>query len=105
MNEKTIEWNLGFARDEVIAGLEKLLTQAGYTYTRAETDAEDRFQVTLPQGTVALVVRPLPSRRSPFGPQIVFHRTLLVMTYTGVSAQEEETFLHRLTLTFLRAGG
>lgn len=105
MTEKTIEWNLGFARDEVIAGLEKLLGTAGYTYTRTEIDAEVRWQVTLAPGTIGLTVRPLPSQRSPFGPHLVFHRTLLAMTYTGVSAEKEKTFLHRLTLAFLRAGG
>jgi hypothetical protein len=103
--EKTIEWNLGFARDEVIAGLEKLLTETGYVYTRADTDTEIRFQAILAQGLLELTVRALLSQRSPFNPPIFFHRTLLVMTFTGVSTQEEETFLRRLTLTFLRVGG
>lgn len=105
MTDKTIEWNLGFAQDEVVAGLEKLLTQGEYTYTRAETDTEAQFQVTLFSGSLRLVVRQLPSRHSPFNPQVFFHRTLLVMTFAGISIQEEEAFLHRLTLTFLRAGG
>ena len=105
MSEKTIEWNLGFAQDEVLAGLEKLLTTAGYAYTRVATDGEVRFQVTLAPGTLGLTVRPLLSQCSPFSPHLSFPRTLLVMTYIGVSAQDEETFLHRLTLAFLRAGG
>jgi hypothetical protein len=105
VTEKTVEWNLGFARDEVLAGLEKLLAGAGYLYTRTESEAEVRFQVTLPQGSLGLTVRPLLSQRSPFGPHLFFHRTLLIMTYRDVSVQDEETFLRRLTLTFLRAGG
>ncbi len=105
MTEKTIEWNLGFAPDEVLVGLEKLFTEVGYAYLRAETDSEVRFQVTLAQGALELAVRPLLSQRSPFSPQIILHRTLLVMTFTGASAREEKTFLHHLTLTFLRVGG
>ena len=105
MSEKTIEWNLGFAYDEVRAGLEQLLTEAGYTFTHANHDNAAHFQVTFPQGLLELAVRPLPSQQSPFKAQIFFHRTLLTMTYRDVSAQEEETFLHRLTLKFLRAGG
>ncbi|TMA58477.1 MAG: hypothetical protein E6J80_04940 [Deltaproteobacteria bacterium] len=57
MSEKTIEWNLGFARDEVLAGLEKLLTTAGYAYTRVATDGEVRFQVTLAQGPLGVTAR------------------------------------------------
>jgi hypothetical protein len=105
VTDKTIEWNLGFVRDEVVVGLEKLLNQAGHTYIRTETDAEAQFQVTLSSGSLRLVVRPLPSHHSPFNPHVFFHRTLLVMTFAGVSVQEEEAFLHRLTLAFLRAGG
>jgi hypothetical protein len=105
VTEKTIEWNLGFTPDEVIVGLEKLLTEAGYAYTRVEPDAEVRFQVTLAQGTLGLTVRPLLGQRSPFSPQLILHRTLLVMTWNGVSAEEEAVFLRRLTLAFLRVGG
>ena len=105
MTDKTIEWNLGFEQDEVATGLERLLTRTGYRYTRAETDTEAQFQVTLSSGSLRLVVRPLLPHHSPFNPQVFFHRTLLVMTFTGVSVQEEAAFLHRLTLTFLRAGG
>jgi len=105
VTDKTVEWNLGFAQGEVVEGLEKLLTQAGYPYTRIEADAEVQFQVILPSGSLRLVVRPLPSHHSPFNPQVLFHRTLLLMTFADVSIQEEEAFLHRLTLTFLRAGG
>ncbi|MGH8010831.1 MAG: hypothetical protein ACREQ3_27915 [Candidatus Binatia bacterium] len=105
MTQKTIEWNLSFAQDEVITGVENLLSTGGYIYTRGGSDAEVRLHVTLSQGSLELAVRPLLSQRSPFSQQIGFHRTLLVMTWTGVSAQEEETFLRRLTLTFLRVGG
>ncbi len=105
MDEKTIEWNLGFAYDEVIAGLEKLLSEGTYAHTRTETAAEAHFQVMLAQGTFRLKVQPLPSHQSPFNLPVVFQRTLLVMTFNEVSRQDEETFLHRLTLRFLRAGG
>ena len=105
MSEKTVEWNLAFARDEVVAGVEKLFTQAGYVYTRTDTDAETRFQVRLSQASLAMTVRPLSSQRSPFNLPVVLHRTLLTVTYTGLSAQEEESLRHRLTLAFLRVGG
>jgi hypothetical protein len=105
VDEKTVEWNLGFAYDEVIAGLEKLLSEGEYAHTRAETAAETHFQVTLAQGTLGLKVQPLPSHQSPFNPYVSFHRTLVVMTFSEVGRQDEETFLHRLTLRFLRAGG
>jgi hypothetical protein len=105
VDEKTVEWNLGFAYDEVIAGLENLLSEGEYTYSRTETAAETHVQVILAQGTLGLKVQPLPSHQSPFNPHVFFHRTLLVMTFMEVSRQDEETFLHRLTLRFLRAGG
>ena len=105
MTDKTIEWNLGFAYKEVIERLEKLLTQARYVYTRAGTHSEMHFQVALSQGTLELHARPLRSHRSPFSSQIILHRTLLTMTFAGASADEEQTFLQRLTLAFLRVGG
>ena len=105
MTEKAIEWNLGFARDEVVTGLEKFLAEGKYTYTQAETDARVDFHVALSSGSLTLTVRPLLSHRSPFSPKIILHRTLLLVTFVGVSDQEKETFLHRLTLTFLRVGG
>lgn len=105
MTEKTIEWNLGFAHEEVVVGLEKMLTKAGYAYSRTDASPAVHFQITLPQGTCELHARPLLSHRSPFSPQIILHRTLLVITCTGVSAQDEQALLHRLTLAFLRVGG
>ncbi|HEV8718594.1 MAG TPA: hypothetical protein VGX03_37975 [Candidatus Binatia bacterium] len=105
MSTNTIEWNLAFARDEVVTGLEKLLSQLGYTYTRTDGDAETRFQATLSQGVLDIVVQPLVSHRSPFKLQVVRQRTLLTATCTGLSAQEEERFRQALTLTFLRVGG
>ena len=105
MNERTIEWNLGFARAEVEAGLKKLLAESGSAYTYSQTDAETCFQVTLVQGSLEARVQPLASHRSPFNVQATLHRTMLVVTYAGLNAQEEETLKRRLTLTFLRVGG
>jgi hypothetical protein len=105
MREKTVEWNLGFARQEVIAGLKKLLREARYMYTQTETNAETGFQVTFPEGSLQLRVLPLPSHNSPFNRHVFFHRTLLVMTFTGAEVQDEKAFMRHLTLTFLRAGG
>ena len=105
MLENIIEWNLGFARDEVEAGLNKLLAESGSTYTCRETDDETRFQATFLQGSLEAIIRPLTSYRSPFNLQATLHRTLLVVNCAGLSAQEKETFRQRLTLTFLRVGG
>jgi hypothetical protein len=105
VSEKTVEWNLGFAYDEVVVGLEKLLSQGGYTYTRSDTDTEAHFHVALMPGTLSLIAKPLLSHRSPFNSQIILHRTLLTITCVGVAAHDEESFFRRLTLTFLRAGG
>lgn len=105
MSTNTIEWDLAFARDEVVARLEKLLAQLGYAYTRSDTDDETRFQATCSQRVLDIVVRPLTPHRSPFNLQVVLHRTLLIATCTGLSAGEEETLRRGLTLTFLRVGG
>lgn len=105
MVEKTIEWNLGFARDEVIIGLEKLFAQSALTFTRVESEAEVCFHVSLSSGSLRLTVQPLLSSHGPFNLQNFSRRTLLQITFVGISAQEEETFLRRLTLAFLRVGG
>ena len=105
VSTKTLEWNLAFARDEVVAGLEKLLAHLGYAYTRGGTEDEIRFRATLSHGVLDVVVQPLASHRSPFNLQVVLQRTLLTATCTGLSTQEEERFRHGLTLTFLRVGG
>lgn len=105
MAEKTIEWNLGFARDEVIVGLEKLFAKAALPFTRMEGEAEVRFHVSLSSGSLRLTVQPLRSSHGPFNLQGLSQRTLLQITFVGASAQEEETFLRHLTLAFLRVGG
>jgi hypothetical protein len=105
MSESKLEWNLAFAQEEVIAGLEKLLTRAGHSYTRTDTEGETRFQATLPQGVLHIIVQPLSSHRSPFNLPVVLHRTLLIATGIGLSPEEEKAFRHALTLAFLRVGG
>ncbi len=96
---------MGFAADEVVAGLEQVLTTAGYSYTRLGAAPDTHFQVTLTQGTLRLVVRPLPPRPNPLSPQHPFPRALLRMTFAGVATQEQEAVVRRLTLAFLRVGG
>ena len=105
MCESPIEWNLGFARDEVEAGIKTLLARFGSAYTCSKTDAETRVQATLVQGSLEAVVRPLSPQPGPFNLPVTLHRTLLVVSYAGLSAKEEEALKRRLTLTFLRVGG
>jgi hypothetical protein len=105
MTESKLEWNLAFARNEVVLGLEKLLSQLGYAYIRTETEDETRFRATLAQGALDIVVQPLVSHHSPFNLQVVLHRSLLAATCSGLSPKEEESFRHGLTLAFLRVGG
>ena len=106
MSEILLEWNLGFAFNEVVEGLEKMCTMRSYAHTRTDRDGETLFSFTLPSGTLELSVKPLLSHRSPFSHTIILHRTLLIVSVTGVvTPQERETFRHYLTLAFLRAGG
>ena len=102
---KTVEWELGFHLDEVIAGLEKLLTNTGYQITREKTDAREQFLARLsqPGSYLWLEVRPLPARR--LSPVISFPRTLLSIRFTGATSAEEGDFMRRLTMAFLRVGG
>jgi hypothetical protein len=106
VTEPLLEWNLGFSFDEVVEGLEKMCTMRHYVYTRICQKGEALLYPTLPSGTLALSVKPLLSRHSPFSPLIILHRTLLSVTSTGtVSPQDWENFRQHLTLAFLRAGG
>ena len=106
VNEVLLEWNLGFAFDEVVEELEKMCTMRSYTYTRTDRDGEILFSLILLSGTLELSVKPLLSHRSPFGHNISLYRTLLIVSVTGiVTPQEWETFRQYLTLAFLRAGG
>jgi hypothetical protein len=105
VTEKTIEWNLAFAADEVVTGVEKMLAKLGYASSRTEQAEETYFQATPPQGTLAFLVRPLASHQSPFNLQATLHRTLLITTYSEFSPSMEEALQRSLTLAFLRVGG
>ncbi len=106
MTTPLLEWNLGFAFAEVVEGLEKMCVTRGYIYARADRDGETDFSVTLPSGILALVVKPLPSHRSPFSPLIIVHRTMLTITsLTTIAPQDWDPFQRHVTLAFLRAGG
>jgi hypothetical protein len=105
VTEKIIEWNLAFAADEVVAGVEKLLAKIGYAFFRTERAEETYFQAKPPQGTLSCLVRPLASHRSPFNLQVTLHRTLLIVTYSEFSPQMEEILQRSMTLAFLRVGG
>ena len=105
MTEKSIEWNLAFAADEVVGGVEKLLAKMGYAFSQVEKADETYFYVRPPQGTLSFLARPLASHRSPFNIQVTLHRTLLITTYAGFTPQMEESLQKNLTLAFLRVGG
>ena len=105
MTEKTIEWNLAFAADEVVAGVEKMLAKLGYSFSRVEKEEETHFHVTPSQGALSFLARPLASHRSPFNMQVTLQRTLLITTYAGFSQDMEAALQKNLTLAFLRVGG
>ena len=106
MTTPLLEWNLGFAFDEVVEGLEKMCAMRSYAYFRTDRDGETDLSVTLPSGTLALSVKPLLSHRSPFSPLIILHRTFLTVTSTApVAPHDWDTFRQHVTLAFLRAGG
>ena len=106
MTTPLLEWNLGFAFDEVVEGLEKMCTLRSYTYNRTDRDGETCLSITLPSGMLKLLVKPLLSHYSPFSPLIILHRTLLTVTSTApVALYDWEPFRQHVTLAFLRAGG
>lgn len=100
MDEKTIEWNLGFPIEEVLAGLDKLLS--GTLSTREEREGTVSLHLPLASGALTLTVQPL---RPSGGLGQLPARTLLRMTFSGVAPQAEAQFVRRLTLAFLRVGG
>jgi hypothetical protein len=101
-----LEWDLGFAFDEVVEELEKMCTMRRYVYTRIDRDGETCLSVTLPSATLKLLVKPLLSNRSPFSPLIILRRTLLTVTSLApVALHDWDTFRQHMTLAFLRAGG
>lgn len=101
-----LEWNLGFAFDEVVEGLEKMCTRRSYLYARTDRGGETCLSITLPSGILKLLVKPLLPRCSPFSPLIIWHRTLLTVTSTApVALCDWEPFRQHVTLAFLRAGG
>jgi len=105
MAQKTVEWDLGFALDDVVAGLEKLFAHTDYRVKREKQDAAECFSLPLSQAGSCLLLeaRPLPVRR--LGPAIVSPRTLLSVHFTKATPEEEADFMKRLTLAFLRVGG
>jgi len=105
VRERNFEWNLAFASDEVIEGLEKMCSKEAYPYTKEETNGETLFHVTLPDGNVTLYVRPQAAQHPPFNPILKFQRTILLVSMPEAGPLTVETFHRKLTLTFLRAGG
>lgn len=106
MTTSLLEWNLGFPFDEVVEGLGKMCTTRGYAYTRIDREGETDLSVTLPSGTLTLLMQPLLSHRSPFSPLIILQRTLLTITAIApILPYHWQTFQQHLTLAFLRAGG
>ncbi len=105
MAEKTVEWDLGFGLEDVVAGLEKLFANTDYRIKREKDEAAERFSVPLSQAGSSLLldVRPLPDRE--LGPAILFPRTLLSIHFTKATPEEEANFMKRLTMAFLRVGG
>ena len=103
--ERHFEWNLAFAPDEVVPRLQNLFCQHGYAYTQEGQASDRHFHATLGQGTLDIVMHPLEPKRSPFSASIFEQRTLVRLTYMGVSKEDQATFKHRLAMTFLRVGG
>ena len=105
MRERNFAWNLAFAGDEVIEGIEKMCRTESYPYTKEEAQEETHFCVTLPDGTALLRVRPLAPHQAPFNPILKFQRTLLTVSMSEVAQHTVDTLHWKLTLAFLRAGG
>ena len=106
MTTPLLEWDLSFAFDEVVEGLEKMCIMRRYVYARTDRDGETCLSVMLPPATLGLLVKPLLSPRSPFSPLIILRRTLLTVTsLASVAPHEWDIFRQHVTLAFLRAGG
>lgn len=105
MRERNFEWNLAFASDEVVEGIEKMCNTESYPYIKKETAGETLFHVTLPDGSASLRIRPQDAQQAPFNPILKFQRTLLAVSMSEVGPQTVETLHWKLMLTFLRAGG
>ena len=105
MRERNFEWDLAFASEEVIEGLENMCRKEAYPYTKEKTTSETLFHLTLSDGNALLRVRPQDSQQLPFNPMLKFQRTILTVSLHEVGPQTIETFHRQLTLAFLRAGG
>jgi len=105
VRERHFAWDLAFASDEVIEGVEKMCRKEAYPYTKEKTNSETLFHVTLPDGNVTLRVCPQAAHHPPFNPILKFQRTILNVAMPEAEPQTVETFHRKLTLTFLRAGG
>jgi hypothetical protein len=105
VRERNFTWDLAFAGDEVIAGIEKMCRNEAYPYSKEETNGETVFQVTLLDGSATLRLRPQDPRHPAFNPILKFQRTTLTVSLSEVDQQTVETVHRQLTLTFLRAGG
>jgi len=105
MRERNFEWNLAFASDEVVEGVEKICRTEGYSYTKEQTESDTLFDIKLPDGNAVLRIRPQDAQQAPFNPILKFRRTLLAVSMSGVGTRTVETLHRQLTLAFLRAGG
>jgi hypothetical protein len=105
VRERNFEWNLAFATDEVIEGIEKMCANEAYPYTKEKQAELTRYHLTLPDGTVTLSVHPNGAQIAPFNAILKFQRTMLKVSMPDVAPQTVETLHRKLTLAFLRAGG
>jgi len=105
VRERNFEWNLAFATDEVIEGIEKMCANEAYPYTKEEAEGEIRYRLTLPDGIVTLCVCPNGAQIAPFNAILKFQRTMLNVSMPEVELQTVETLHRKLMLAFLRAGG
>jgi hypothetical protein len=105
VRERNFTWDLAFASNEVVEGIEKMCRNEAYPHRKEETDSETLFYVMLPGGDATLRVSPQDPRHPAFNPILKFQRTTLTVSLSEVGPQTVETFHRQLTLTFLRAGG
>ena len=105
VSERNFDWNLAFASDEVVEGVEKICHMEGYSYTKEQTGSETLFDIILPDGNAILRIRSQDAQQAPFNPMLKFQRTFLAVSMPEVGAQTVETLHRKLTLAFLRAGG
>ena len=105
MGTDTVEWELGFAGEEVVRGVENLCLLADYRFRRERSADEGRFHIPIGGGGGCVVLEVCPLAPRSLSAAISFPRTRLRIRFHDAEGEARTAFMRRLTLAFLRVGG